>query len=103
MTGWTGSLLRTRRACRNWHTPVNPSLPFIHRDAFDGDGSVYHAKVREVLYREPPLVRAARRVSDPNLADLRKAMADAHPDRGGNRDDFQQARASYLRAKQRAG
>lgn len=39
--------------------------------------------------------------SGPDLRELRMAMADAHPDRGGSREDFEAARARYLRAKER--
>jgi hypothetical protein len=34
-----------------------------------------------------------------SLAELKREMADAHPDRGGDREQFQVARQRYLRAK----
>jgi hypothetical protein len=52
------------------------------------------------LYLAPPVVE---QVTVPDLAALRAAMADAHPDRGGTDADFIAARARYERARATAG
>jgi hypothetical protein len=56
--------------------------------------SVYHHGVRELLHLRPPMIPGR-----PNLLELRRAMAAAHPDRGGSLEAFQLARARYLVAK----
>jgi hypothetical protein len=43
-----------------------------------------------------------RAAGSKDLKQLRREMADAHPDRGGNREQFTAARAAYLLAKERA-
>jgi hypothetical protein len=41
-------------------------------------------------------------VPGPSLAQLRRAAADAHPDRGGDPEQFRAAHAAYVEAKGRA-
>lgn len=72
---------------------------FIARTAFDQDGRAFHRGLRTFLHlTEPEIPRRPKPVS---LSDLRRQMADAHPDRGGDRDTFQAARARYIAAKGR--
>lgn len=83
---------RERRGGRNY---------FLQRDAFDAEGRAYHRRVLGgALHLTPPEVPS--RAKPVSLADLRRAMADAHPDRGGDRDTFMAARGRYEAAKRRA-
>ena len=75
---------------------------FADRAALERDGQVrlryeYVGQSHRTLHVEPPPIPT--RQNPANLSELRKQMADAHPDRGGDREAFEAARASYLRAK----
>lgn len=72
---------------------------FIARAAFNADGKAYHRGLAENLYLSPPEIQS--RPQPKTVAQLRREMADAHPDRGGDRHAFQLARARYLAAKAR--
>ena len=74
---------------------------FIDRAKFAADGRAYHCKLAEVLHLAPPEIPGRTRVEPKSVSELRREMADAHPDRGGNRDTFQEARSRYLAAKAR--
>lgn len=90
---------------------------FIARDEFtveraDGTtGIAYHSSLRELLYLDPnacprwrnQVERLERLANQPTVSELRKAMANAHPDRGGDRESFETARRAYLAARARAG
>lgn len=71
---------------------------FVDRARLEANGYVYHAAVRELLYLEPPELYS-RRKTFPDLAELKQAMADAHPDRGGTDAEFIAARARYENAR----
>jgi hypothetical protein len=79
----------------------------IDRAKFAADGHAYHRAIREGLYLTPDLIhywqqqedKVARLGTPKTVSELRREMADAHPDRGGSRDTFMAARATYLRAK----
>lgn len=77
---------------------------FVDRQVLERDGKVelrfeYTLQNHRTLYVEPPPIPERRRIEAPDLSKLRQAMADAHPDRGGSREEFEPARAAYLRAK----
>jgi hypothetical protein len=89
-------------------------IHFVDRQKLEQDGEIWHHQTRTRLYTEMPTVRTFRdqihsrsdlnphkRVppSEADVSALRKAMADTHPDRGGDREQFEAARASYLAAK----
>lgn len=79
---------------------------FIDRAVFERDGKAtnrgrHWSYADRTLYVEPQ-PRPEHRYLPPDLPGLKKAMADAHPDRGGNREEFEKARTQYLRAKRMA-
>lgn len=71
---------------------------FIEVVRFDEDGSAYHRVLRQRLHLTPPEVHS-HRPKPKNVSELKREMADAHPDRGGSREAFETARGQYLRAK----
>ncbi len=68
----------------------------IFRAALAATGSVRLEDIDLTVHLSPPPVPA------PSLAQLRRAAADAHPDRGGSAAAFMAAHAAYLTAKGRA-
>lgn len=70
---------------------------FVVRADFDTDGHVWHRPLHDQLYLTPPEIPG--RPKPKSIPELRREMADAHPDRGGDRDTFMAARARYLAAK----
>jgi hypothetical protein len=74
---------------------------FVDRLALERDGQVTRKsggwwESDLTLYLAPPALEQARK---PDLTDLKAAMADAHPDRGGTDEAFIAARARYERAR----
>lgn len=72
----------------------------LARTAFDEDGRAFHRGLRKSLYLTEPEIPRGRKPA--SVSDLRRQMADAHPDRGGDRDTFMAARARYVSAKRRS-
>jgi len=78
---------------------------YIDRLAFDRDGEIRTRHYHEYDYHLFASKAAAEDYvfppadAGPDLRELRMAMADAHPDRGGTREQFAAARERYLRAK----
>lgn len=70
---------------------------FVDRQHIEADGAIYHGYTRRRLYLTPPEI--PRRPKPPALPELRQAMADAHPDRGGTDAAFIAARERYERAR----
>lgn len=66
------------------------------RRAYEADGELYAtiARARASMPSEP--------AAAPALRELRRAAADAHPDRGGTHEGFLAANARYEKAKKRA-
>jgi hypothetical protein len=76
---------------------------FIDRSAFDADGNAHHRGLRELLHlTRPEIPGGGTRPEPKTISELRREMADAHPDRGGDRDAFMAARGRYLAAKARS-
>ena len=76
---------------------------FVDRATLERDGKVelryeYAFQDGRTLYAQPPPI-PDRGPRPADLSALKRAMADAHPDRGGDRDTFQAARTAYHRAK----
>ena len=70
---------------------------YVDRQKIEADGEIYHGyTLRRLHLARPEIPHQPKR---PSLADLRKAMADAHPDRGGTDEAFIAARARYERAR----
>ncbi|MFD8949424.1 hypothetical protein ACFV0B_11275 [Streptomyces xanthophaeus] len=70
---------------------------FVDRQRIEADGEVYHGYTRRRLHLAPPELPDHTR--KPSLPELRQAMADAHPDRGGTDAEFIAARRRYEQAK----
>ncbi len=71
---------------------------FVDRAAIEKDGRIYNRRLREALHLEPPTRREARQQTK-CLAELRREMAELHPDVGGDPDEFRTAHARYIAAK----
>ncbi|WP_030188097.1 hypothetical protein [Streptomyces violaceorubidus] len=72
---------------------------FVDRQKIEADGEVYHGYTMRRLHMAPPEIpHQPKRAS---LAELKQAMADAHPDRGGTDEAFIAARQKYETAKAR--
>lgn len=79
---------------------------FVDRAALERDGKVdlrheYVGQAGRTLYLRLPAL-PDQRVNSPNLSELRRLMADLHPDRAHDGYDpvaYQAARSRYLRAK----
>ncbi len=71
---------------------------FIARAAFDDEGHAFHRGLRERLHLTPPEIPGSNWTAR-TLSVLRREMADAHPDRGGDRDTFMAARRRYVAAR----
>lgn len=69
---------------------------FVDRADMEREGSVYHRHLRQLLSLEMPKLQVYRRKS---VAELRREMADCHPDRGGDPAEFRKAHARYAAAK----
>ena len=70
---------------------------YVDRQKIEADGEIYHGYTMRRLHLAPPEIPS--RPKPPSLPELRKAMADAHPDRGGSDAEFIAARARYERAR----
>ncbi|MCG0061687.1 hypothetical protein L0F81_00035 [Streptomyces tricolor] len=70
---------------------------FVDRQKIEAAGEVYHGYTMRRLHLTPPEI--PDREKKPSLPELRKAMADAHPDRGGSDEAFIAARRRYEAAR----
>ncbi|MFJ6143094.1 hypothetical protein ACIQH7_05815 [Streptomyces anulatus] len=70
---------------------------FVDRQRIEADGEIYHGYTRRRLHLTPPEIPGQPK--PPSLAELKAAMADAHPDRGGTDEAFIAARTRYERAR----
>lgn len=82
---------------------LGPATGYVNRQQIETDGEIYNhgaggwwAPDFHLYLTEPTLPDHRRR---PDLAELRTAMAAAHPDRGGTDAEFIAARARYERAR----
>lgn len=74
---------------------------YVDRQRIEADGEIYHGYTMRRLHLAPPEIPDHSK--PPSLPALRKAMADAHPDRGGTDEAFIAARARYERARAAQG
>ena len=73
---------------------------FVDRQKIEAEGEVYHGYTLRRLHLAPPEIpHQPKRAS---LAELKQAMADAHPDRGGTDEAFIAARQRYEQARAKA-
>lgn len=70
---------------------------FVDRATLEREGSISHRRISPMLYLERPDLPEPYR--PPSLAELRREMAEAHPDVGGDAEAFREARARYVGAK----
>ncbi|MET8571819.1 hypothetical protein [Streptomyces sp. NPDC004783] len=85
---------------RIYFTYGNGRSGFVDRQKIEADGVIYHGYTMRRLHLFPPEIpHQPKRAS---LAELKQAMADAHPDRGGTDAAFIAARARYEQARARA-
>ncbi|MET9728458.1 hypothetical protein [Streptomyces zaomyceticus] len=87
----------TRKTSKRIYFSLHGKAAFVDRQQLEADGEVFHRATRRTLYLEPPEIPGPPQ--KPSLPDLRKAMADAHPDRGGSDEAFIAARTRYERAR----
>ena len=71
---------------------------FVDRQKIEVDGEILHGHTLRRLHLTPPEI--PDRPKAPSLPELRRAMADAHPDRGGTEEGFIAARKRYEKARQ---
>ncbi|MCH9729882.1 MAG: hypothetical protein K0U84_09445 [Actinomycetia bacterium] len=70
---------------------------FVDRMVIERDGEIFHRGLRKSLQLAPPELRSSP--PPKSVADLRREMADCHPDRGGDPAEFRRAHARYMAAK----
>lgn len=70
---------------------------YVDRQKIEADGEIYHGYTMRRLHLTPPEIPS--HPARPSLAELRQAMADAHPDRGGTDAEFIAARQRYEHAR----
>jgi hypothetical protein len=86
-----------KTAKRIYFTYLNGRSGFVDRQRIEAAGEVYHGYTRRRLHLTSPEI--PHRPKSLSLPELRKAMAAAHPDRGGSDEAFIAARSRYERAK----
>lgn len=86
-----------KTAKRIYFTFTNGRTGFVNRQRIEADGEIYYGPTLHRLHLTLPEI--PHRSKSPSLPELRKAMADAHPDRGGNDSEFIAARQRYERAR----
>lgn len=89
-----------KTAKRIYFTYLNGQTGFVDRQKIEADGEIYHGYTLRRLHLTPPEIPSGPKPR--SLAELRKAMADAHPDRGGSNEAFIAARQRYEQAVERA-
>ncbi|MDX3354725.1 hypothetical protein PV703_15705 [Streptomyces sp. ME01-24h] len=90
----------TRKTARRIYFDFRGRTAFVDRHRIETDGEVfYRAAARRLYLAEPEIPHQPKPLS---LPELRKAMADAHPDRGGSNEAFIAARTRYEAARRKA-
>jgi hypothetical protein len=83
-----------------------PDIGYVNRQEMEEKGEVCNRGVHwcrpdSRLYAAPPELEQHRQ-EQPDLGELKAAMAAAHPDRGGTDAEFIAARDRYMKARGRA-
>lgn len=73
---------------------------YVDRQRIEADGEICHGYTLRRLHLAPPEI--PHRPKPPSLAELKAAMAAAHPDRGGSDEAFIAARQRYETARRTA-
>lgn len=88
----------TRKTARRIYFTRNGHRPgFVDRQRIEADGEVFYRPLARTLHLNPPEIPSQPK--PPSLAELKAAMAAAHPDRGGTDEAFIAARVRYERAR----
>ena len=88
----------TKKTCKRiYFRYLNGRPGCVDRQQIEADGEIYHGYTRRRLHLAPPEIPT--RPKPPSLSELKQAMADAHPDRGGTNEAFIAARQRYERAR----
>ncbi|MET7713753.1 hypothetical protein [Streptomyces sp. NPDC005407] len=86
-----------KTAKRIYFTLARGRTGFVDRPRIEAEGEIFYRPTARRLYLTPPEIPG--RPKQPSLPELRKAMADAHPGRGGTDAGFIAARTRYERAR----
>ena len=90
----------TKKTPKRIYFVMNGRSGFVDRQRIEADGEILHGYTLRRLHLNPPEIPGQRK--SPSLPELKQAMADAHPDRGGTDEAFIAARARYERARDKA-
>ena len=86
---------------RIYFTRGGSRAAFVDRRQIEANGEIFYRPIARTLYLAEPQIPG--RPKPPSLPELRKAMADAHPDRGGTDEAFIAARQRYEHARAAEG
>jgi hypothetical protein len=87
----------TRKTAKRIYITFRGRTAFVDRQQIETDGEIFYRPAARTLYLAEPEI--PHRPKPLSLPELRKAMADAHPDRGGTDAEFIAARQRYERAR----
>ncbi|MFF2405749.1 hypothetical protein [Streptomyces sp. NPDC058092] len=87
----------TKKTPKRIYFDRNGHPGFVDRQRIEADGEIRHGYTRRLLHLAPPEIPGQPK--PPSLPELKAAMADAHPDRGGTDEAFIAARARYETAR----
>ncbi len=90
----------TKKTAKRIYFHLRGRTGFVDRQKIEADGEIYHGYTMRRLHLAPPEI--PHRPQSLSLAELKQAMADAHPDRGGTDEAFIAARKRYERARNEA-
>lgn len=91
----------TRKTAKRIYFNLRGRTAFVDRQQIEADGETFYRPHSRTLYLAEPEIPG--RPKPPSLPELRKEMADAHPDRGGTDAEFIAARKRYEQARQILG
>lgn len=83
----------TRKTSKRIYFHSRGRTAFVDRQRIEADGEIFYRPTARTLYLAEPEIPGTPKA--PSLPELRKAMADAHPDRGGSDEAFIAARRRY--------
>jgi hypothetical protein len=90
----------TRKTAKRIYFHFRGRPAFVDRQRIEADGKIFYRPAAHTLYLAEPDI--PHRPKPPSLPELKRAMADAHPDRGGSDEAFIAARARYETAQSAA-
>jgi hypothetical protein len=86
----------TRKTAKRIYITFCGRTAFVDRQRIEADGEIFYRPAARTLYLAEPDI--PHQPKPPSLPELRRAMADAHPDRGGTDAEFIAARERYEKA-----